>query len=98
LIIRELLSGTKRYSDLQRALTGISPKVLAARLRFLEQQQLLQRTLYPTVPPSTEYTLTELGRQFETVIAAMARFGTTLQGHLHVTTDATAPRPQASAR
>lgn len=79
LIIRELLAGTRRYSELQYALLGISPKILAARLRMLEVEGLLTRKIYPTVPPKTEYTLTDLGREAEKVIRAMAGFGTLLE-------------------
>ncbi len=75
LIVRDLLGGKKRYSELQRSLSGISPRLLAARLRLLEQQGMLTRTVYPTVPPSTEYELTELGYGFRDVIEAMAKFG-----------------------
>ncbi|MGH1540082.1 MAG: winged helix-turn-helix transcriptional regulator [Arenicella sp.] len=78
LIIRELLSGKKRYSEIQRALEGISPKVLANRLKLLESKKLITRTAYPTVPPTTEYTLTELGYKMEIVLAAMAEFGAEL--------------------
>lgn len=79
LVIRELLSGKKRYSDIQRAVGGISPKVLTARLRHLEQWKLVNRTIYPTVPPTTEYELTDLGRKLEGVIMAMAEFGSELE-------------------
>lgn len=79
LVVRELLSGKKRYSEIQRALVGISPKILANRLRHLEQQQLLTRTVYPTIPPMTEYELTALGRQLEGVLNAMAEFGVAMQ-------------------
>ena len=75
LVIRELLPGKKRFSEIQKALTGISPKVLTARLRLLERRELLTRTVYPTVPPKTEYELTPLGRQLEAVLDAMATFG-----------------------
>jgi DNA-binding HxlR family transcriptional regulator len=75
LVIRELLPGKKRYSEIQRALAGISPKVLAARLRHLEQHRLITRTVYPTIPPTTEYALTGLGRKLEPVLMAMAQFG-----------------------
>lgn len=78
LIIRELLAGTRRYSQLQYALLGISPKILASRLRMLESEGLLSRKIYPTVPPKTEYTLTDLGREAEKVIRAMADFGVVL--------------------
>ncbi len=78
LIFRELLAGTRRYSQLQHALLGISPKILAARLRMLEARGLLRRKLTPSVPPKTEYTLTDKGRAVEPVIRAMAEFGSLL--------------------
>jgi len=75
LIVRDLIGGKKRYSELQRSLSGISPRLLAARLRLLEQHGMLTRTVYPTVPPTTEYELTSLGHGLRDVIEAMARFG-----------------------
>jgi DNA-binding HxlR family transcriptional regulator len=75
LVIRELLPGKKRFSEIQRALTGISPKVLTARLRLLERRGLLTRAVFATVPPMTEYELTPLGRKLEAVLNAMADFG-----------------------
>jgi DNA-binding HxlR family transcriptional regulator len=75
LIVRDLIGGKKRYSELQRSLSGISPRLLAARLRLLEQNGLLTRTVYSTVPPTTEYELTGLGYGFREVIEAMAKFG-----------------------
>ena len=77
-IVRDLLQGEKRYSELMQSLMGISPKVLAARLRFLEQQGILTKKIYPEVPPRTEYRLTERGQRLRGVIAAMAEFGLTL--------------------
>jgi len=78
LIFRELLAGTRRYTQLQHALLGISPKILAARLRMLESRGLLTRKLTASVPPKTEYTLTETGRAAAPVIHAMAEFGALL--------------------
>lgn len=75
LIIRDLLGGTRRYSALLRSLTGISPKVLAARLRFLEDEGVLLKTTYPEVPPRTEYRLSEKGLRLVGVIQAMAAYG-----------------------
>ena len=75
LIVRELLAGTRRYSQLQYALLGISPKILASRLRMLEENGLVTRKVYPTIPPKTEYSLTRLGREMERIILAMAEFG-----------------------
>ncbi|HID37880.1 MAG TPA: transcriptional regulator [Ghiorsea sp.] len=78
LVIRELLPGKKRYSELQKALVGISPKVLTTRLRMLEHEKLITRKIYPTVPPKTEYELTTLGKRLEVVLYAMAKFGESL--------------------
>ncbi len=79
LVFRELLAGTRRYSELQYALLGVSPKILTARLRMLEAKGLLTRKVTPSVPPKTEYTLTDKGRCVEPVIHAMATFGANLQ-------------------
>ena len=79
LVIRELLPHKKRYSEIQRALTGISPKVLTTRLRFLEHHKIITRTVYPTIPPATEYELTTLGSKLEAVLNAMAIFGNELK-------------------
>jgi DNA-binding HxlR family transcriptional regulator len=80
LIVRDLLTGKKRYSELARSLTGISPKVLSERLQELESNRLVTRTVYPTVPPTTDYELTELGKGLEGVIRAMHEFGLKLAG------------------
>lgn len=74
-IIRELLQGTCRYSELQRNLSGISPKILTERLKMLEYHKLVSKKIYPTIPPKTEYSLTPLGSEMQYVIAAMAEFG-----------------------
>lgn len=79
LIFRDLMGGTRRYSELMRSLDGISPRMLAERLKMLEAEGLVTRTVFPTVPPTTEYALTDLGRGMEPVIKAMAGFGAALQ-------------------
>lgn len=89
LIVRDLLTGKKRYSELERSLAGISPKVLSDRLRELEAHRLIVRTVYPTVPPATDYQLSELGKGLEGVIRAMHEFGLLLAGN--------GTRPGASA-
>ena len=77
-IIRDLLPGKRRYSELLHSLTGISPKVLAARLRFLESEGMIHKKIYPEVPPRTEYQLTAQGRRLKPIIEAMAQFGAAL--------------------
>jgi DNA-binding HxlR family transcriptional regulator len=75
LIIRELLSGTKRFSQLQRAIPGITQKMLTKQLRELERDGLIHRKVYPQVPPKVEYSLTELGRSLEEILNIMHAWG-----------------------
>ncbi|MEM6431901.1 MAG: helix-turn-helix domain-containing protein [Deinococcota bacterium] len=75
LILRDLLSGTKRFGELRHSLAGISPKTLTDRLRELEDQGVVVRTIYPEVPPRVEYSLTDKGQALGAVIQAMAQWG-----------------------
>ena len=75
LILRDLLGGSKRFGELRRSLTGVSPKTLTDRLKSLEAEGVLTRTLYPEMPPRTEYRLTEKGVALRPVIEAMAAWG-----------------------
>lgn len=61
LILRDLLSGTKRFSELKRSLNGVSQKVLTTQLRAMEADGLVHREVFAEVPPRVEYSLTELG-------------------------------------
>lgn len=75
LIIRDLLTGTKRFGELKRSIGGVSQKVLTTQLRQMEESGLLTRTVYPEVPPRVEYTLTELGYSLKPVLDAMLSWG-----------------------
>jgi DNA-binding HxlR family transcriptional regulator len=75
LIIRELLTGPKRFSQLRGALRMGSPKTLTERLRILEYQGVLTRTVYAEVPPRVVYELTDRGHSFRSVLEAMAAWG-----------------------
>ena len=73
--LRELLTGTKRYNELRRAVIGVSPKVLTENLRDMEEDGLLNRRVYPEVPPRVEYTLTTKGEDLRPIIEAMKGYG-----------------------
>ena len=75
LILRDLLTGAKRFGQLKKSLDGVSQKVLTAQLRQMEQNGLLTRTAYPEAPPRVEYALTELGYSLKPVLDAMADWG-----------------------
>lgn len=79
LIIRDLLTGTKRFGELRKSLSGISQRVLTQNLRDLENDGLLDRTVFAEVPPRVEYTLNATGLSLYPIIAAMARWGTEYQ-------------------
>lgn len=76
LIIRELLSGTKRFNEIHRSIDGISQKVLTQKLREMESDNLLERRVYAEVPPKVEYSLTELGMTLRPILDSMERWGT----------------------
>lgn len=61
-IMRCLLEGPRRFSELEVPLVGISPKVLVESLRAMERDGIVSRTAHPGMPPKVEYELTELGR------------------------------------
>ena len=74
-ILRELLEGTRRFSELQRALESVSQKVLTAQLRELERDGVVMRTVHPEVPPRVEYSLTVLGQELLPVLDGLHAFG-----------------------
>ena len=75
LILRDLMTGTKRFGELKRTVGGVSQKVLTAQLRDMEAKGLVSRTVYPEVPPRVEYSLTELGRSLKPILDALQHWG-----------------------
>lgn len=75
LIIRELLNGTKRFGELKKSVTGITQKVLSAKLKEMEEYGLLERTVYPQIPPKVEYTLTDVGYSLRPVLESLKIWG-----------------------
>jgi DNA-binding HxlR family transcriptional regulator len=80
LVIRELLTGPKRYTDLQDGLPGIGPNVLAERLRSLEDSGLVEKHRMPPPAASTVYQLTELGEGLQPVLGSLFEWGLQLVG------------------
>lgn len=75
LILRDLFTGTKRFSELKKSLNGVTQKMLTQQLRSLEKEQIIERKVYPVVPPKVEYSLTPLGHSLEPIIDSLRKWG-----------------------
>ena len=67
LILRDLFTGTKRFGELKKSLNGVNQKVLTANLRSLEEKGIIERKVFPEVPPRVEYRLTDLGKTLDPI-------------------------------
>jgi DNA-binding HxlR family transcriptional regulator len=76
LIIRDLLSGKKRFGELLKSITGVSPRTLSARLDELEKDKIINKKIYPVVPLHVEYSLTKGGEELHIIIDQMNKWGT----------------------
>ncbi len=74
-IILHLFQGNKRYSELVKLLNDISERMLTKQLKELEADGLINRTVFPEVPPRVEYSLTEIGREIHPILKAMYKGG-----------------------
>lgn len=75
LILWELFDGVKRFSELQKALPGITQKMLTQQLRELEADEIIHREVYPQIPPKVEYSLTALGKSLQPILESMHDWG-----------------------
>lgn len=75
LILRDLMPGTKRFGELKKSVGNVSPKVLTAQLRAMEESGLVHREVYAEVPPRVEYSLTELGKSLKPILDSMWAWG-----------------------
>ncbi|MGW7004878.1 winged helix-turn-helix transcriptional regulator [Streptomyces sp. NPDC054933] len=74
-ILKELLAGTRRFSELKRALPRITQRMLTRQLREMETDGLVIRTVYRQVPPKVEYSLTEIGRSLDGIAEQLDTWG-----------------------
>ena len=74
-IVYELISGKKRYNEIQKTLPQATPRMLSKQLKELEEDGVINRILYPVVPPKTEYSLTELGETLVPIVEALCKWG-----------------------
>ena len=70
-VIDALAAGTMRFSELRRAVDGVSQRMLTVTLRGLERDGLVVRQVYPVIPPRVEYSLTPLGRSLMDIVEAL---------------------------
>src|SRR5437762_378320 len=74
LVVGLLSDGRRRFSELRRAIEGISQRMLTLTLRGLERDGLISRTVYPTIPPRVDYELTALGKSLQTPVIALGQW------------------------
>jgi DNA-binding HxlR family transcriptional regulator len=74
-LLRDLASGPRRFSELEESAAGISPRTLSTRLRMLEREGLVTRTRFRTIPPTVQYGLTPKGCDALPVVEALRAYG-----------------------
>jgi DNA-binding HxlR family transcriptional regulator len=76
ILLHLLKNGTMRFSELKRNIPEITQKMLTKHLRELEEEDIINRVVYPQVPPKVEYSITEYGKELETILITMHEWGT----------------------
>lgn len=75
LIVYELIEGTRRYNEIAKAVPQATPRMLSKQLKELEEDGVINRFLYPVVPPKTEYSLTDLGKTLVPIVQSLCSWG-----------------------
>lgn len=76
ILLHLMKNGTLRFSELKRSIPEITQKMLTKHLRELEDEDIIERVVYPQVPPKVEYSITEYGKSLEEILVAMHEWGT----------------------
>ena len=79
-ILRELMTGTKRFGEIHSSINGVSQKVLTQKLREMESDGLINRVAYAEIPPRVEYSLTDLGMSLRPVLDSLKEWGDMYKG------------------
>ena len=98
LILRELLSGARRYGSLHRTIGGVTHKMLTQQLRELEQDGVVHRKVFHQIPPKVEYSLTGLGLDLAPILKSMHSWGSALEPGAAPFPKLAAPVPAAPVR
>ena len=80
LILREIMTGTKRFGEIHGSINGVSQKVLTQKLREMESDGLINRVAYAEIPPRVEYSLTDLGMSLRPVLDSLKEWGNMYKG------------------
>lgn len=91
-ILRHLLTDTRRFGELRRAISGITPRMLTRQLRELESDGLVLRTVYPQVPSKVEYSVTETGKSLHDITDQLEAWGRWYRNLAHPATGPQEPR------
>ncbi|WP_298364304.1 helix-turn-helix domain-containing protein [uncultured Lutibacter sp.] len=86
-IILHLYQGNKRYNELVKLIPDISERMMTKQLKELESDSLINRTVFPEVPPRVEYSLTDLGKQIRPVLKDMYKGGILFENSIDILED-----------
>ena len=82
ILLHLITEGTQRFSELKRLMPAITQKMLTKQLRELEDEDIINRVIYPQVPPKVEYSISEYGKSLQPVLAIMHEWGTGHATHI----------------
>ena len=82
-VVMTLSDGSRRFSEIRRAIPGVSQRMLTLTLRGLERDGLVSRKVTPTIPPRVDYELTALGKSLQTPVIALGQWAYENLSHIH---------------